>query len=127
MSEFKIMIIDDDMSFGYMVTDILNESGNNVSFYESPIEALEILQRERFDLIITDYFMPEMTGEELIETFRGFDRKTPIILQTGYADEVNPIDFINKYNVQGYFDKTKGIDELILLIASARRFASLEN
>jgi CheY-like chemotaxis protein len=63
--------------------------------------------------------MPEMNGDEFISELRKFDNETVVILRTGYSDKVPPLEIIDELNIQGYIDKIKGKDELILLTKSA--------
>ena len=114
----RIMMVDDDPSIMEMTKMSLEGEGFYVESEESPVRALEHLKTNKFDLILLDYFMPEMTGDEFVNQLRAAGDNTVILLQTGYADEDRPIDLLNKMDVQGYFDKTKGIDELILLMIS---------
>ena len=80
-----ILIIDDE----YLIADILSfaleEEGFQTVVAESGSKALEILDRERPDLIITDFMMPGMTGLELAELIKGhhLHRLTPIMLMSG--------------------------------------------
>lgn len=61
-------------------------------------EALELFRRERFDLVITDYAMPEMRGDELAVNIRRAVPSQPIIMITAYANSVqrpdNPVDIV---------------------------------
>ena len=80
-----ILIIDDE----YLIADILSfaleDEGFQTVVAGSGRKALEILDRERPDLIITDFMMPGMTGLELAETIKSRDvhRSTPIMLMSG--------------------------------------------
>ena len=63
--------------------------------------------------------MPEMNGDEFVEKLREYNQETIVILQTGYADKIPPLEMIDKMNIQGYLDKVKGENELILMTKSA--------
>ena len=69
--------------------------------------------------------MPEMTGEEFVKRLREFNKEILVILQTGYSDQKPPIEMLQSLDIQGYFDKTKGLDELILLVLSAIKTSQL--
>jgi two-component system, OmpR family, response regulator VicR len=80
-----VMIIDDE----YLIADILSfaleEEGFLTVTVASAVKALEILDRERPDLIITDFMMPGMTGIEFAETVKTKSRfrDTPMMLMSG--------------------------------------------
>jgi two-component system response regulator VicR len=80
-----ILIIDDE----YLIADILSFALEDEGFLTvvagSGHKALDILDRERPDLIITDFMMPGMTGLELAETVKAREvyAQTPIILMSG--------------------------------------------
>jgi signal transduction histidine kinase len=63
-----------------------------------------------------DYFMPFMTGEELITQIRERDGLVQIVLQTGYASEKPPREMIRRLAIQGYHDKGDGPDRLLLWV-----------
>lgn len=65
----KVLIVDDSASMRKIIRRVLMLSGYNAACLEAAngIEALEVLQREKVDLVLTDINMPQMNGEELIE------------------------------------------------------------
>ena len=70
---------------------MLEELGYSVISCTNSLEALKTFQSnpEKFDLIITDLTMPNMTGIELIKCIRSQDLKTPVILITGYSEDID--------------------------------------
>jgi len=114
----RILMVDDDPSIIEMTKMSLESEGFYVESQENPVIALEHLKTNQFDLILLDYFMPEMTGDEFVNQLRIAGDNTVILLQTGYAEEDHPIDLLKSMDIQGYFDKTKGVDELIMLVIS---------
>ena len=93
--------------------------GMNVITYSNPKEALEFLKNNKIDVLLLDFFMPEMNGDKFIEELRKFNNETVIILRTGYSDKVPPMEMLDSLNIQGYIDKLKGDDELVLMTKSA--------
>jgi signal transduction histidine kinase len=82
----RILVVEDDAAVRASVADSLQALGHHVTQADSGAAALEQLERERPDLMITDYLMPGMTGAELmLQTRRRFPR-LPMIIATGYAD-----------------------------------------
>ena len=64
--------------------------------------------------LLLDYFMPGMTGEQVVAELRKFDPFVQVILQTGYASEQPPRELLHRLNIQGYYDKTEGPEQLSL-------------
>ena len=85
--------------------------------------ALALFQPGRFQLILVDYFMPRMTGEEVIREIRKVDADVQIVLQTGYAGEKPPLQMLEELDIQGYHDKIDSPDRLLMLVKSALKAA----
>ncbi len=85
--EVTILVVDDEP----MMTDVIRMM---LSLYlkidplvtNSPHEALQIMSSRPVSLLITDYYMPDMNGLELIKNARGLQLSFPIIVLTGYYD-----------------------------------------
>ena len=81
-----ILAVDDDALVLMNTAAMLEDRGHRVSVAYSGREARALLERQRFDLLITDQGMPGMTGAELIEHVRTEHPGLPIVLATGYAE-----------------------------------------
>ncbi len=77
----KIIIIDDSESIQLLFNEILNSIFDLVQFL-NPIEALKNLETEKYDCIILDLMMPELSGTDFLKTYRNSDKETPIIVLT---------------------------------------------
>lgn len=115
----KVVVVDD-------VEEILNSTRNCLEFedmqvecFANPIEAIDYLKVNKADVLLLDFFMPQMNGDEFVKQLREFNQETIIILQTGYSDKIPPLEMIDKLNIQGYLDKLKGEDELVLMTKAA--------
>lgn len=83
----RILLVDDDVLIAMSSADMLMDLGHDVVEAHSGKEALDILNNGQvFDLMITDYSMPGMTGADLIKAARALNPDLPILLATGYAD-----------------------------------------
>lgn len=115
----KVVVIDD-------VEEVLNSTKSCLEFedmqvkcFSNPIEGLEYLKTNKADVLLLDFFMPQMNGDEFVQKLRKFNNETIVILQTGYSDKIPPLEMIDKMNIQGYLDKLKGEDELVLMTKAA--------
>lgn len=86
-TSLRILFVDDDALISMSSVDMLEDLGHVVTSACSGAEALEILRTNPpFDLMITDYSMPKMTGGELAAAAKALFPKLPILLATGYAE-----------------------------------------
>ncbi|MCE5335709.1 MAG: PAS domain S-box protein [Desulfobacteraceae bacterium] len=86
----KILFIDDEASVVEIGTAILTRLGYKVTASRDPVQALEIFQKapDQFDLVVTDYTMPKLTGMDLIERITKIRPGIPMILCTGFTEKV---------------------------------------
>lgn len=117
--EARVLVVDDIEEVLSATKSTLKFEGMNVITYSNPKEALEFLKNNKIDVLLLDFFMPEMNGDKFIEELRKFNNETVIILRTGYSDKVPPMEMLDSLNIQGYIDKLKGDDELVLMTKSA--------
>lgn len=94
MGSERLLVVDDEGVIGAMLQDALTFSGYEVETWEFPLHALERVRMgpERFDLVITDLLMPELTGVELARKVWEVRPRLPIILMTGYSEAMEEQD-----------------------------------
>jgi signal transduction histidine kinase/FixJ family two-component response regulator len=94
VGSLRVLLVDDDFLIAMSSVDMLADLGHEVVEAHSGREALAHLEGNgRFDLMITDYSMPEMTGGELARAARTLFPDLPILIASGYADLPAGIDF----------------------------------
>ena len=106
----KILVVDDDILVLEALEELLTASGYVVRVAARGQEALEMLDRERFDLLILDVVMPKMTGLDLCREVRKRDdemSKVKIIMLTAKTEEKD-VKIQEKYGCDLYL--TKPID-----------------
>lgn len=81
----RVLFVDDDADVRSLYEDTLVNSGHRVRTVEDGRQALQILSKEKFDVVVTDLNMPEMTGLELAKEVKRRDAGLPVILLTGWA------------------------------------------
>ncbi len=109
-----VLVVDDNREYLVATERLLARNGHTVIAVEDPVEGLALLRRERVDLVLVDFFMPQMTGEVFVEQLRTFNPLVQVILQTGYASEQPPRELLRRLDIQGYYDKGEGPDKLLL-------------
>jgi signal transduction histidine kinase len=113
---YTILVVDDQEETLASVKLLLEREGHRVLLADSGARALEIFARNEVHLLLVDYFMPRMTGEELIGEVRKVDSSVQIVLQTGYSGEKPPRETLHQLDIQGYHDKTEGPDKLLVWV-----------
>ncbi len=116
-----MLVVDDHVETLTSVRKLLEREGHRVLTAESGAGALAILEREAVQLLLVDYSMPGMNGEELIARVRQRNHLIQIILLTGYTGEKPPAELLTELAIQGYHDKTDGPDRLLLWVGVALR------
>jgi two-component system, cell cycle sensor histidine kinase and response regulator CckA len=112
-----ILFVDDEDILVELNNERLTQLGYEVVASTSSLEALEIFKKEprKFDLVITDYTMPDMTGVDLAKKLLKVRKDIPIILCTGYNDDTSP-DKAKKAGIREFLLKPQGKRELDLTI-----------
>jgi len=87
----RVLFIDDEPALVQLGHAVLTQLGYDVAMYTSSAEALAAFQAapHHFDLVITDYTMPQMTGDVLTRALRRLRADIPIILETGFSHTVD--------------------------------------
>ncbi len=83
----RILVAEDDADIRRLNTEVLAASGYHVDAAEDGVAAWEALQRDDYDLLITDYDMPKVTGVELLQKLHDSSLKLPVIMATGTLPE----------------------------------------
>jgi CheY-like chemotaxis protein len=80
----RILVVDDNEMLCRLSCDILRGEGYHAVPARSAAEALEAFEREDFDIVVTDFLMPGMSGLDLAREIRARNSKFPIIVMTAY-------------------------------------------
>ena len=114
----NILVVDDEPFVCDAVKMMLTFDGHTVETASSPKAALEIFAPGKFDLVITDYAMPQMKGDELALQIRSRAPGQPIVLITAYAEMLkasqSPLT-----GIDGVVSKPFLLDDLRAAIAKA--------
>lgn len=110
--EGRILCADDNSDTRDLVFLMLRSGGYDVICVGSSAEALDLLKRERFDLIVLDNWMPTTTGTELTHLIREFDKTTPILFYSAAAYKADKQAALDA-GAQAYLTKPEGIVNLL--------------
>lgn len=117
----KILLVDDDVDYLQVTAFFLKSKGYKIDVATSGIEAIDKVKEGNIQIVLLDYYMPGLTGEDVINKIREFNSKIIIILQTGFSGQQPPEETLQRLDIQNYHDKSDGADKLLLQVMSAIR------
>ena len=109
----RILLVEDDQATRESIKLLLSIDRHTVTEAKSGREALYLFTGESFDLVITDYLMPDMRGDELAVSIKSIAPSQAILMITAYAEQLGDSD----KPVDAVLGKPFGIDELRQAIA----------
>ncbi len=121
----RILVVDDEESIREFLDIMLKKEGYAVTTAENGRVAKEILEKKSFDLVISDFQMPEMTGMELLKFVKDHFPQTIFMMITAFGTTESAVEAM-KMGAYDYITKPFKIDEVRINIANALRSLSLE-
>ena len=118
-NDYKIIAVDDEEGILDSLRVLLKRTGYDLVGVTDPMEAIERVRNEHFDLMLLDFIMTPYHGDQVVEEIRKFDKDLYILLLTGHKDLAPPLETIKRLDIQGYCEKSDKFDQLLLLIESA--------
>lgn len=112
-----ILFADDDSDIRELVQFQLQAAGFRVSTADNGPDVLRLVKTERFDALLLDYWMLDVTGIELCRQIRTFDQKTPILICSGAVTEADREAVLA--GAQGYVRKPFNSKDLIGALRSS--------
>lgn len=122
----KILIAEDDRELRQLFSHILTKNGYTVKGVANGKEALDALDAEYFDLIISDIMMPVMDGYELVRSLRGCGSTTPVLMITA-KDAFDDMQQGFLSGTDDYMIKPVNVNEMLLRVRALLRRAQMIN
>ncbi|MGI9553808.1 MAG: sigma-54-dependent transcriptional regulator [Thermodesulfobacteriota bacterium] len=124
-SEYNLLVVDDEPGMREFLEIMLRKEEYNVKVASNGEEALDLLQKEQFDLAIVDIQMPGINGIEVLKSATENHPNTTIIMITAFASHESAIEAM-KIGAYDYITKPFKIDEIKLVISKALDKKNLE-
>ena len=83
--KFRVLIVDDEQDVAVVLEEFLRMEGYEVSSTSSPLEALEMIKKQKYHIVLSDIVMPKMDGIEFLTQVKQYDALTQVIMMTGYS------------------------------------------
>ena len=113
----RVLILDDEEMVLTSLRSFLElETDYEIVTFTSGTEALEYTKKNKINLVVSDYLMPEMDGISFLAKVKEIDPNATRIILTGYADKENAIKAINEVSLFQYIEKPWDNDNLKLVI-----------
>ena len=121
---FDILIVEDDYDVCQLFKHVLLQNGYNVATASDGKEALQLMEKEHFDLMISDVMMPEINGYELVRMIRKSNEEMPVLMITakGTFDDMQE-SFLA--GTDDYMVKPVNVDEMLLRVGALLRRAKI--
>lgn len=126
MSQYKILAVDDDFASRLLLQKALQADSHQITICESGEKAIELISREKFDLIITDLIMNGISGLELLEEINKKDSELSLILLTGHASIETAIQAV-RLGAADYLLKPINVEELRIRVKKTLERVELES
>ncbi len=101
----RLLFLDDELNLLNSLRRGIERQGYEVVITTDPSEAIELVQKEQFAVVLSDYRMPNMVGTEFLSYVKEMSPESVRILLTGYADMDAAIHAVNKAGVYKYLTK----------------------
>jgi DNA-binding NtrC family response regulator len=114
----RVLVVDDHRQARESMSDVLRQAGHQVQCVSSALEALKVLDRESFDVVITDLQMPGMTGLDFVRKLEKRPHGAQIIMVTAYATVASAVQAM-RHGAFDYIEKPFAADRLEQLVERA--------
>jgi len=117
----KILVVDDEPGVVSLLQELFETAGYEVTITGSPREAVALSRQREFDLMITDWNMPEMDGLQLTQQIKALQPYCAVILMTGYGSQETVVNAFTSAHVDNYLAKPFSRKELLSMVDLAIR------
>ena len=117
-NRISILTLDDDPIITSTIQAYFQRSGYQVDTENDPRRAVERVRQGSYDILLLDFLMTPICGDQVVEEIRTFNKDIYIILLTGHKSMAPPVKTIRQLDIQGYYEKDDRFDQLELLVES---------
>ena len=85
MKDFEVLFVDDDRTILSLVEEYLTAFDYRVTVVDNGLNALDLIKEKDFDIVFTDFKMPDIDGLELLAVIKEYRPATEVIMVTGHG------------------------------------------
>ena len=115
----KILIIDDERSIRNSLKEILDDEGYDVEVAENGQQGVEMVEKEKYDVIFCDIKMPVMDGVETLAKLTAMGIDSAVVMISGHADVATAVDCIKK-GAFDFIEKPLDLNRILITIKNAK-------
>ncbi|MBO4971273.1 MAG: HD domain-containing protein [Clostridia bacterium] len=116
--QISILTVDDDPIITSTIKNYFERSGYDVDIENDPVAAIERVRNGKYDIMLLDFLMSPICGDQVVEEIRKFNKDLFIVLLTGHKSMAPPVKTIRQLDIQGYYEKDDRFDQLELWVES---------
>ncbi|MBK7391375.1 MAG: sigma-54-dependent Fis family transcriptional regulator [Bacteroidetes bacterium] len=120
----RILVIDDEKSIRNTLKEILTYEGFEVVEAQDGMEGLKFVEKEKFDIILSDIKMPKIDGIEVLEKLQELSPETPVVMISGHGNIDTAVEAIRK-GAFDYISKPLDLNRMLVTIRNAMDRSSL--
>lgn len=117
-TQISILTVDDDPIITSTIKNYFERSGYSVDIENNPISAIERVRNGSYDIMLLDFLMSPICGDQVVAEIRKFNKDLFIVLLTGHKSMAPPVKTIKQLDIQGYYEKDDRFDQLELWVES---------
>ncbi len=117
-AQISILTVDDDPIITSTIKDYFERLGYEVDIENNPVNAVERVRTGHYDIMLLDFLMTPICGDQVVEEIRKFNKDLFIVLLTGHKSMAPPVKTIRQLDIQGYYEKDDRFDQLELWVES---------
>lgn len=114
---YKILFVEDDLNYARALEKVFKQNQYDVVSVDTPVSAIAEVAKESYDLVVSDYMMPQMNGIKLITMLKEIDNNLKSILLTGFSEEEVELEALD-INVDAFLCKDKSTTIIMKYVES---------
>ncbi|MCB1782808.1 MAG: response regulator [Alphaproteobacteria bacterium] len=116
----RLLVIDDNKDVSHMMSEILTREGYEIDTCNDGLKAIEMLQEKKYDLVLSDLFMPQIDGIGLAKFIKKSGMNIPIVILSSSGVTIKASDVSNAIRgmVDGVLEKPAKMNDILSMVES---------
>ncbi|MFQ5605769.1 MAG: sigma-54-dependent transcriptional regulator [bacterium] len=114
----KILVVDDDLALGEILSDILAETGAEINFVTNGPSALETVEQSHFDLVLLDLLLPGINGMDVLKRLTKLFPETVVVIMSGHGTIAKAVE-ATKLGAYDFLEKPLEKERVLLTVRNA--------